>query len=115
MESSKNEYIEKYLNPILHPLLAELLVHRPTDPVTFMINWLRNKYNILSPKESIEEVKFDEEIPKINLNEETSEEVNKEQKLPIKITEADNDSDNSSNEKTSPFVVIVEGEEYRNL
>jgi len=115
MESSKDEYIETYLNPVLQPLLAEILVHKPADLITFMINWIRNKYNIFPPKESIEEVKFDEEIPKINLNKEASEEVNREQNVPTKIIEAEDDFDNSSNERTSPFVVIVEGEEYRSL
>ena len=42
MESTK-DYISAKLNPILEPLVLEILSARPDDPASFMINWLQGK------------------------------------------------------------------------
>jgi hypothetical protein len=36
-------YIESTLNPVLEDMVTNILTHKPTDVVTFMIDWLRKK------------------------------------------------------------------------
>ena len=43
-ESVHNEYLQKYIDPILEKLVIELLMKKPTnDLVDFMVNWLKTK------------------------------------------------------------------------
>jgi len=36
-------YIDQYLNPILEPMVIDILLHKPTDLVEFMVKWLTDK------------------------------------------------------------------------
>jgi hypothetical protein len=34
------EYLQKVVNPILEPLVVDLLIHRPTSPAEFIHGWI---------------------------------------------------------------------------
>ena len=38
------KYLTMKLNPILEPLIAEALAETPDDPISFMLDWLKKKY-----------------------------------------------------------------------
>jgi len=42
MDANKT-YLATKLDPILEPLVTELLLNKPSDPIEFMIKWLENK------------------------------------------------------------------------
>ena len=44
MDANK-QYLANKLNPILEPLVTEILVSKPNDPIDFMLEWIRKKYN----------------------------------------------------------------------
>ena len=44
MDANK-QYLATKLNPILEPLITDILATKPNDPVSFMIDWLRKKFS----------------------------------------------------------------------
>lgn len=101
-----SEYVEKCLNPILHPLLTETLIHKPADPITFMINWLRNRYKryekTTDDESSKQEDKSTEDIPQIRVKEDPKEEM----KVPaISVVGTSDSSSKGTEDESSPFVV----------
>ena len=43
-EAAHNEYLQKYIDPILEKMVVELLMKKPTDDlIEFMRNWLQTK------------------------------------------------------------------------
>lgn len=41
---ANNQYLAAKINPILEPLVTELLIAKPSNPAEFMIKWLQSKY-----------------------------------------------------------------------
>ena len=38
------EYLNEKINPILEPLVIDLLAQQPSEPVEFIFEWLEQKY-----------------------------------------------------------------------
>lgn len=43
METTK-EYLAQNVTPVMEPLMFDLLMHKPEDPLDFMINWLKENH-----------------------------------------------------------------------
>ncbi len=41
---ANRHYLTNKLNPVLEPLIVEVLAAKPNDPVAFMLAWLKKKY-----------------------------------------------------------------------
>ena len=39
------KYMKEKVNTMLNEMVSELLIHKPDDPVPFMIDWVKKKYN----------------------------------------------------------------------
>ena len=38
------EYLAANINPILEPLVVDLLIHRPADPAQFIADWIQKNH-----------------------------------------------------------------------
>jgi len=45
MDEENKQYISAKLKTIIEPMIAQLILHKPQDPVNFMINWLKQTYD----------------------------------------------------------------------
>ncbi len=44
METAK-DYLKTKVDPVVEPLMIDLLANKPADPVGFMLSWLNKKIN----------------------------------------------------------------------
>lgn len=42
-EDPHTDYLEKMLTPLVEDMITECLIHKPDDPIDFMIAWLEKK------------------------------------------------------------------------
>ena len=77
MMKQEEQYITTKVNPILAPLVTELVNAKPEDPVIFMIDWMERKY----------QEKKSQMIPNIKTEEikEWSEDSNSEDESPLDV------------------------------
>lgn len=48
--SENKRFLRQKVNPILEPMVAELMKKQPDDPITFMKNWIKNNGHVLESK-----------------------------------------------------------------
>jgi cAMP-dependent protein kinase regulator len=58
MSGQQKEYIEKTLNPFLKEMLQPVIIKKPEDPVSFMIDWLHKKLGHASKLSEKEELRL---------------------------------------------------------
>lgn len=51
MEENKN-YMKAKVETLLNEMVTELLLHKPDDPVPFMLDWMKKKHNRSGRKHS---------------------------------------------------------------
>ncbi len=54
------EYLQKSVNPILEPLVIDLLIHRPENPAEFIHDWIEKNCGV--GKKSVSESKIVDNI-----------------------------------------------------
>lgn len=62
IEQENQQYMNEKLKSIITPMVAQILIRRPKNVRTFMLEWLKKTYNHPGPEKSVAETPKGEEV-----------------------------------------------------